>query len=260
MTLSVVTAVYNRADTIGDALRSLQAQSYADVEHVVQDGGSSDGTLDVVRSLATPHTRLHSAPDTGIYDALNKGIARATGEVVGLLHSDDLFAHDQVLARVAEAFEQGDIDGVYGDLEYVAQDNPARVIRYWQSGPYHPNRLRRGWMPPHPTLFLRRDVFARHGSYDTGFRIAADYEAMLRWLTKGQIRLAYIPEVLVKMRVGGESNRSLERILRKSREDLRAIRRHNIGGIDVLIAKNVGKLSQFMRRDRPSSDKRTEPT
>lgn len=250
MIVSVVTAVYNRADTIGEALQSLQGQSYQNVEHIVQDGGSTDGTLDVVRGRATPRTLLHRTQDTGIYDALNKGIARATGDVVGLLHSDDLFAHSDVLARVVEAFAQGDIDGVYGDLEYVAKDDATRVIRYWKSGPYHRDLLRRGWMPPHTTLFLRRDVFERHGGYDTDFRIAADYEAMLRWLTKGQIKLVYIPEVLVKMRVGGESNRSLERIIRKSREDLWAIRRHRIGGIGVLAAKNISKISQFMRRNR----------
>lgn len=255
MTISIVTAVYNRVETVSDALRSLQLQHLQDVEHIIQDGGSNDGTLDAVRDLTTAGTKVESAPDTGIYDALNKGIARATGDVIGLLHSDDLFANTNVLDRVSEAFADSDVDGVYGDLEYVAQDDPNRVIRYWRSGSYHPNLLRRGWMPPHPTLFLRREVFDRHGAYDTSFRIAADYEAMLRWLTKGQIRLAYIPEVLVKMRVGGESNRSLERILRKSREDLRAIRRHDIGGIDVLIAKNFGKVSQFIRRDRQQDTK-----
>lgn len=249
MRLSLVTAVWNRAGTIADAMNSARNQTHLDFEHVVQDGGSSDGTTEIVRRLSDERTKFESAHDGGIYDALNRGIARASGDVVGLLHSDDIFAHDQVLARVAAAFDRDDVDGVYGDLEYVAGDDPSRVIRYWQSGSYHPDKLRQGWMPPHPTLFLRREVFERHGAYDTDFRIAADYEAILRWLTKGRIRLAYIPEVLVKMRVGGESNRSLGRILRKSREDLRAIRRHGIGGVDVLLAKNLSKLSQFLRRD-----------
>lgn len=248
MTISIITAVYNRQSTIADAMRSLQAQRIADLEHVIQDGGSTDGTVDLVHSLADARTRIESDRDTGIYDALNKGIARATGDVIGLLHSDDLFAHDQVLARVAEAFDRGDIDGVYGDLEYVAKDDPSRVIRYWQSEPYRPALLKRGWMPPHPTLFLRREVFEQHGVYDTSFRIAADYDAMLRWLTKGQLRLAYIPEVLVKMRVGGESNRSLGRILKKSSEDYRALRRNGVGGVGTLAAKNLSKLPQFLRR------------
>lgn len=123
-----------------------------------------------------------------------------------------------------------------------------------RSGAYRPELLRRGWMPPHPTLFLRRAVFERHGAYDTSFRIAADYEAILRWLTRGQLRLAYLPEVLVQMRVGGESNRSLGRILRKSREDLCAIRRHRIGGLGVLAAKNLSKLGQFQQRDRTTDN------
>jgi glycosyltransferase len=180
---------------------------------------------------------------------LNKGIALADGEVIGLLHTDDLFARECVLAQVADALGSGNTDGVYGDLEYVARDRPSRVIRYWRAGAYSPELLRKGWMPPHPTLFLRRDVFEKHGSYDISFRIAADYEAILRWLTRAELRLAYIPEVLVRMRVGGESNRSLGRIIRKSREDLRALRRHGIGGRGVLLAKNLSKLSQFTRRD-----------
>lgn len=248
--VSIVTAVYNRADTIGDAMRSIRAQTHPQIEHIVQDGASTDGTLEVVQRFADDRTHVVSAPDGGIYDALNRGIVRATGDVVGLLHSDDLFAHCDVLARVAESFDRSDVDGVYGDLEYVAKGDPSRIIRYWQSGDYHPGKLRQGWMPPHPTLFLRREVFERFGAYNTDFRIAADYEAILRWLTKGQIRLAYIPEVLVKMRIGGESNRSLERILRKSREDLRAIRLHNIGGMQVLAAKNLSKITQFLRRDQ----------
>lgn len=169
---------------------------------------------------------------------------------MGLLHSDDLLADDTVLSHVAKVFDDPSVDGVYGDLEYVAREDPTRVIRYWRARAYHPGLLSRGWMPPHPTLFLRRAVFETHGMYDTGFRIAADYEAILRWLTRGDLQLAYIPDVLVKMRVGGESNRSLSRILRKSREDLRAIRRQRVGGLGVLAAKNVGNLSQFLRRNK----------
>ena len=143
------------------------------------------------------------------------------------------------------AVDVPDVDAVYGDLDYVSARDTGRVIRRWRSGDWDAERLRAGWMPPHPTLYLRREVFDRWGAYDTGFRIAADYEAMLRWLVEGEIRLAYIPEVLVKMRLGGESNRSLSRILRKSREDYRAIRRHGIGGWGTLIQKNISKIGQF---------------
>lgn len=245
MKISVVTAVYNRKDTLPDALQSVGQQTYCDVEHVVQDGGSTDGTLDVIRSTDTHPISLESAPDKGIYDAINKGISRTTGDIVGLMHSDDLFASSDVLSWVAEALSDPDIDGVYGDLDYVSATDTDRVIRRWRSGTYTPALLKRGWMPPHPTLYLRRAVFETWGLYDTDFRIAADYEAMLRWLVKGQIKLAYIPKVMVHMRMGGESNRSLERILKKSREDYRAIRRHGIGGVGTLLGKNVSKLRQF---------------
>lgn len=253
MKISVVTAVYNRRDTVSDAVLSVRGQTHPEIEHVVQDGGSNDGTLDVLAGLVAPAMHVESTRDGGIYDGINRGIARATGEVIGLMHSDDLFASDTVLARVAEAMADGDVDGVYGDLVYVAAADPARVIRYWKSGPYHPDRLRRGWMPPHPTLYLRREVFDRWGAYDTGFRIAADYEAMLRWLVRGQIRLAYIPEVMVRMRVGGESNRSLGRILQKSREDYRAMRRHGVGGVGTLLSKNFSKIGQFIQKDETSA-------
>lgn len=249
MKISVVTSVYNRAGSILDTLESVRRQSYPDVEHVVQDGGSTDGTLPLIRRNASAAVRLESLRDRGIYDGINRGITRATGDVIGLLHSDDIFQSEHTLAAVAQLFSDTAVDGVYGDLVYVAADDPAKLVRYWKSGPYHPDRLARGWMPPHPTLYLRRSVFERHGLYDTGFRIAADYEAMLRWLVRGQIRLAYLPEVMVRMRVGGESNRSLGRILKKSREDYRAIRRHGIGGLGTLLSKNFSKISQFIQKD-----------
>ncbi|WP_390584470.1 glycosyltransferase family 2 protein [Erythrobacter sp. MTPC3] len=245
MKISVVTAVYNRVETVGAAITSVQSQTYDNVEHVVQDGGSSDGTLDTVRALATSSTQLVSERDEGIYDAINRGISRASGDVIGLMHSDDAFAHDRVLEQVAAHFEDPAVDGVYGDLQYVAADNLDRVIRHWRSREYSPDLLAKGWMPPHPTLYLRREVFDAHGLYDTSFDIAADYDAMLRYLAKGRITLSYLPEVLVKMRVGGESNRSIERILRKSREDLRALRKNGVGGFGALVRKNTSKLGQF---------------
>ncbi len=245
---SVITAVYNRADTIGGALASVKGQTWDGVEHIVIDGASTDGTLDVLKSKRDQLAVFLSEPDQGIYDALNKGLRMATGDVIGLMHSDDFYASDRVLEQVAAAFADPAVDGVYGDLDYVAKDDPSRVIRHWRSGPYSPRKLSWGWMPPHPTLHLRRAVIERWGGYDTSFRIAADYDAMLRYLGRGGIRLAYIPEVLVKMRVGGESNRSLGRVLRKSREDLRALRANQVGGIGSLLYKNLSKLPQFFAR------------
>jgi glycosyltransferase len=245
LTISIVTAVFNRADTIEQALHSVRSQTWPAVEHIVIDGASTDGTADLLASHRGHLSRLVSEPDRGIYDALNKGLELATGDVVGLMHSDDFFADNAVLTKVARAFADPAIDGVYGDLDYVAKAAPERVIRRWRSGAYDPRRLARGWMPPHPTLFLRRSVIEEWGGYDTRFHIAADYDAMLRYLARGKIALAYLPEVLVKMRVGGESNRSLSRIIRKSREDYRALRKNGVGGLGALAWKNLSKLPQF---------------
>ena len=210
------------------------------------DGGSTDGTLEVLKAQSASVAVLVSAPDGGIYDALNKGMARATGDVIGVMHSDDFYADDDVLMLVAQAFGDPTVDAVYGDLDYVAKDEPTRIIRRWRSGAYSPRRLARGWMPPHPTLFVRRRVIEQWGGYDTSFRISADYDSILRYFHLGGIRVAYIPRVLVKMRVGGESNRSLSRILRKSREDYRALHGNGVGGVWALAWKNLSKLGQFV--------------
>jgi len=243
--VSIVTAVWNRAATIGGAIDSVAAQTHPHIEHLVIDGASTDGTLAEVEAHRSPGMVVVSETDRGIYDALNKGLACSTGEVVGLLHSDDFFADARVIERVATMFADPAIDAVYGDLDYVSASDPAKVIRHWRAGEATPARLRRGWMPPHPTLFVRRRVFETHGAYDTRYRIAADYDAVLRWFGTAGITSAYIPEVLVKMRVGGESNASLSKILRKSREDYRALRTNRAGGLATLIAKNLSKLPQF---------------
>jgi glycosyltransferase involved in cell wall biosynthesis len=248
MKISVVTAVYNRADTVGQAIASVQAQVYPHVEHLIIDGGSTDKTMENVRKYTRAAMRVISEPDEGIYDALNKGIANSTGDVIGVMHSDDFFANAFVLNKVAQEFADPAVGAVYGDLDYVSASDPTKVVRHWKSGNFSKNRLRWGWMPPHPTLFLRRDVFVRLGSYDTSYRIAADYDAILRFLGKGGVRARYIPEVLVKMRVGGESNKSLDRVIRKSREDYRALRSSGMGGAGALIWKNVSKIPQFILR------------
>jgi len=246
MKLSIITAVFNRADCVGQAVNSVQQQIYPDVEHVVIDGASTDGTLEILQNCLDASATLVSEPDKGIYDALNKGLNRASGEVVGIMHSDDFFADAEVLQHVAAAFADPMTDAVYGDLDYVAKTDTSRVIRHWRSGAFHPGRLAWGWMPPHPTLFLRRRVIEQWGGFDTRFRIAADYDAILRYFGQGKIRAAYIPRVLVKMRVGGESNRSLAKIWLKSREDYLALRRNKVGGLGALAWKNLSKLGQFL--------------
>ena len=245
MKISVVTAVMNGGDTLPRTVESLRAQTYQDVEHVVQDGGSMDGTLAYLARQGHPNMSLVSAPDGGLYQAINAGIARATGDVIGLLHSDDYLASDTVLETIADTLKDGEFDGVYGDLEYVARRDATRVVRHWKAGAYAPYKLRLGWMPPHPTLYLRRAVFDRAGLYDTSYRIAGDYDGMLRFLIAGQVRLAYLPQVMVRMQLGGVSNRSLGQMLHKSREDYRAMQRHGVGGVGTLLAKNLSKLPQF---------------
>ncbi|MES3001702.1 MAG: glycosyltransferase family 2 protein [Pseudomonadota bacterium] len=246
--ISVVTAVMNRAETLGDALRSVQGQKWRNIEHIVIDGGSTDGSRDILQANRDQIAKLVSEPDHGLYDALNKGIAAATGDVIGFMHADDEYASPYTLDRVASAFEDPSVEAVYGDLVYVSKKDPSRVVRYWQAGRYRREHLEQGWMPPHPTFYVRREVYARLGAFDTRFRIAADYEHMLRLLWRGRVHAAYVPEVLVRMRTGGASNMSLFNILTKSREDYAAMRQNGIGGLQTLLLKNVTKLPQFVVR------------
>lgn len=244
MKFSIVTAVYNRERTIGDAISCLQQQSFGDYEHIIIDGASHDGTVAEVKRLADHRTRLVSEPDAGIYDAINKGVAMAQGDIVGLLHSDDIFAHRRVLETIAERFARDRCLIAYGDLDYVSKDS-GRTVRRWRAGPYNSRLLRRGWMPPHPTVFAVRSIFNELGVYDTNYRIGADYEAMLRYFGAHGEQAAYIPQTLVLMRTGGASNHSLRALLQKMREDRRSMRRHGIGGWPTVLWKNASKVIQF---------------
>jgi len=243
--ISVITAVFNRRDTIEDTLCSVASQIYGDVEHIVVDGGSCDGTMDVLNACRDQIDVLLSEADRGIYDALNKGIALATGDVVGFLHADDVFADTRVLSRIADAFADDAVGAVYGDLVYVQAGDMGRVVRHWSAGHFSKSKLAWGWMPPHPTFYVRRSLYARLGGFDLRYRIAADYDTMLRFLGRGEVQAAYIPEVLVKMRLGGVSNRSLANILQKSREDYLVLRRNGVGGLGALVWKNLSKVAQF---------------
>lgn len=240
-----MTPVLNRARVVADCLASVRAQSHPDVEHVVVDGGSTDGTLEVVRAGLRPGGQLLLGPDRGLYDALNKGIAAATGDVVGTLGADDIYASPHALARVAGAFAAIGADVVHGDLLYV-RDDLTSVVRTWRSSPFRPGRFLRGWMPPHPTFFARRELFARLGGYDLRLRIAADYELMLRFLERHRLPSHHVPEVLVKMRVGGVSN-APRHLARKSLEDLRALAMNGhawVAPVSVFL-KNLRKLPQL---------------
>lgn len=248
--ISVITAVFNNRAGISEAIDSVLGQTYSGIEPVVIDGGSTDGTLEVLERCRERLGVLVSEPDRGIYDALNKGIRRSSGEVVGFLHSDDLFFDRESVSRIAAAFSDPAVAAVYGDLLYVKKDDTAGIVRHWVAGPYSPERLRRGWMPPHPTLYVRRAVYERIGLFDTRYRIAADYDWMLRFFTRENPKCVYIPEPLVRMRMGGASNRSLSQIARKSWEDYSALRRNRVGGAGTLLMKNLRKLPQFFGRPK----------
>lgn len=247
MKVSIVTATYNSAQTLGSALDSVASQSHPDIEHIAIDGASRDGTLALLQAHRARLAVLVSEPDGGIYDALNKGIARATGEVVGFLHSDDFYADPAVVADVARVFEDPAVSAVYGDLDYVSRDQVAHRLRRWVAGHCSPANLRLGWMPPHPTLFVRRALYDTIGGFDTRLRIAADYHSVLKLFSLPGFHAAYLPRVLVKMRAGGASNRSLANIVRKTREDLAAVRMAGRRGAWLTVAaKNLRKLPQLL--------------
>ncbi|RTL30680.1 MAG: glycosyltransferase [Burkholderiales bacterium] len=249
MKISIIMAVYNGQDTIEAALQSILRQKGVDIELIVIDGASTDRTMDILHRYVDHVAMLRSEPDNGIYDALNKGLKLASGDVVGFLHADDMYADDLVVSDIVSAFSSSpDVDAIYGDLQYVSKEQPHAVVRHWRSGDYSYALLKRGWMPPHPTFYVRRSIYLQYGLFDTKYRIAADYDCIFRFLGRHQIGICYIPRVLVKMRIGGASNRSLGNIIQKSREDYRALRTNHIGGLAALIWKNMSKIPQFLNR------------
>ncbi len=210
MKISIITATWNSAATIENAILSVASQGYSDLEHIIVDGNSSDATLPIVFRYENLIDKLVSEPDHGIYDAMNKGISLSTGEVIGILNSDDFYANPHVLSKVARVFEDQSIDTSYGDLIYVDPANVGRITRYWRASAHHPRSFYQGWMPPHPTFFVRRSIYEKYGYFNVALGTAADYELTLRLLLKHKVSTAYIPEVLVHMRAGGASNASLK--------------------------------------------------
>lgn len=227
MKITVITVAYNSAATISDTLESVARQSYRDVEHLVIDGASKDNTVDIVRAIGNPRIRLISEPDKGIYDAMNKGLDHAAGEVVGFLNSDDFYSNDEVLTEVAKAFEDPAVDACFADLVYVTTDN-RRVVRYWKSRPFERGSFAKGWCPAHPTFYVRRSAIERLGPFDLSYKLAADTEFMMRYLEKGHLKTAYVPKVWVRMRVGGATNVSLKNILSQNREIFHALEKNGV--------------------------------
>lgn len=238
MRISVITATYNSGRTIGDTLESVLRQTYSDVELIVVDGASRDDTMDVVRRYEPRFGgRMHwtSEPDRGIYDAMNKGIARATGDVIGILNSDDFYTSDTVLERVAEAMAGGDVDAVYGDIHYVRDGDLHKCVRYYSSRPFRRGLMRLGFMPAHPSFYCRREVYERCGTFDTTYRVAADFENLLRLIYVNRIRTRYLPVDFVTMRTGGASTSGLSSHRQIMRDHLRALRSNGVWSCTPLL-------------------------
>jgi len=220
--VSIITIVYNNKETIADAIESVLSQSYPNIEYIVVDGKSTDGTIEIIHSYGNKISKLVSEIDSGLYDAINKGIRLATGDIIGLLHSDDLLSSSDTIATIASAFRMHSVDSIYGDLLYVQRHDITKVVRKWVSGSYKRKDFLCGWMPPHPTFYVKKACYEKYGLYNTIFRSAADYELMLRFLYKQNISTYYVPEVIVRMRVGGKSNITLQNRLRANQEDYKA--------------------------------------
>lgn len=249
MKITIITVCYNSFETIGHTLRSVREQTYENIEHIVCDGGSTDNTLKVVAAEGQHLAKLVSEKDNGIYDAMNKGIALASGEVVGFINADDFYASTTVLADVVAAFERSGAESCFGDLCYVSQADPRRVVRYWRSKDFVPGSFEAGWCPPHPTFFVRRSVYERLGGFDLSFKIAADFELMARYLEAARITSCYIPQVLVKMRLGGTTNRSLSNIFKQNAEIRHALKKLGLkfSLTKVFLPKLISRIIQFVR-------------
>jgi glycosyltransferase involved in cell wall biosynthesis len=278
MKVSLITVSYNSAKTIVDTLESVKAQTYGNIEYIIIDGNSSDGTVDIVRQFViakqgTMQGRSEGAsqdlpedlsknlinvasqgvvttflcePDNGIYDAMNKGLALATGDIIGVLNSDDFYCSNDVIEQVVYAFEENKTDCLYGDLNYVDPIDTTKIVRKWRSGSFRKENFLKGWMPPHPTFFVRKTCYEKFGKFDTRFKSAADYELMLRFLFKESCSALHLPKVMIHMRAGGISNVSLKNRIRANREDRLAWK---INGLKpkwfTLLRKPLSKLLQY---------------
>jgi len=268
MKVSLITVSYNSAKTIADTLKSVQSQTYKDIEYIVVDGNSSDGTIEIVKQFldsakdvsqdASQDSEKDISQDTGvvkkflcerdkgIYDAMNKGLAMATGEVIGVLNSDDFYCSNDVIEEVVRAFQQNNTDCLYGDLNYVDPIDTSKIVRKWRSGSFRKQNFLKGWMPPHPTFFVRKSCYDKFGKFDTQFKSAADYELILRFLFKESCSAVHLPKVMIHMRAGGVSNVSLKNRIRANREDRLAWK---INGLKpkwfTLLRKPLSKLIQY---------------
>ncbi len=226
--ISIITVCYNSAATITDTIESVLAQSYPNIEYIIIDGASKDQTLDIIYSYQDKIHKIISEPDRGIYDAMNKGVLCSSGDIIGFINADDFYPAADIIEQVVLAFKQNLVDSVYGDLCYVNSDHPKSIVRYWRSSLFFPGSFGLGWCPPHPTFFVRREIYEKYGLFDINIQIAADIELMMRFLEVHAISSHYFSTILVHMRLGGTTNRSLRNIISQNKEVLRALDHHAV--------------------------------
>lgn len=250
MKISIITVCYDSAETIEDTIQSVASQNYGNIEYIIVDGNSKDATLEIVKKYPNVISKWVSEKDNGIYDAMNKGISMASGDIIGILNADDVYTNSNVLSDVMKKFEDESVQGVYGDLKYVQKENLQKVIRFWKSGEYAEGKFFQGWMPPHPTFYVRKSVYEQYGNYRTDMPSASDYEFMLRVIHVNKIKLSYLPQVLVLMREGGMSNKSLQHRINANKDDRRA---WQVNGVQpkfyTLYLKPLSKLLQFVLKN-----------
>lgn len=251
MKISIITVSHNSAKTIPDTIASVAAQDYESVEHIVVDGGSNDGTPMIIAG-SNSISSFVSEPDEGIYDAMNKGIAMATGDIIGILNADDFFEANDVCSEIARIFQDKTVDACYADLVYVQQHNTKKIVRYWQPREYKPGAFKRGWMPPHPTFFCRKSVYQQFGNFDVRYKIAADVELLFRFLEKNRVNTVYLPKVITRMRLGGTTNQSFTNMKDQNAEVLSVLDAYygRVSRLIFFIGKFADRAIQFLRRPK----------
>lgn len=249
MKVSIITVCFNSVHTIEDTFESVAAQDYANIEYIVVDGGSSDGTLQLIDNYASMISKHITGPDKGIYDAMNKGLGMATGDVIGFINADDMLASANCISNIVKAFQESEASIVYGDKIYVHPVFTNKVQRYWRAGNFDINRYKFGWMTPHLSTYIRKSVYQKYGGFDTNLKIAADYELMLRFIVKNGIVPAYVPIVIAKMRSGGVSNSSIRNIMKSNYEVYRSWKINNLSiSPFIMFIKPLKKVLQIFVR------------
>jgi len=251
MKISIITVTFNSFLFINDCLASVKEQKYDDFEHIIIDGASTDGTLSLLESKREQFGALISKPDKGIYDAMNKGIKIASGDIIGFLNSDDFYVNNDILSKVADIFKNNpSLDACYADLIYTDQNDISKDIRYWKSGKFTPGLFSKGWCPPHPTFFVRSSVYEQFGNFNLNYRIASDVELMMRFIEVHKINVRYIPELWIKMRMGGTTNNSFKNIFIQNKEVLYALNSHNLSNnlISFFVHKIISRSLQFFKK------------